>query len=238
MKVGTLLTSLLLLTLTSRAQDAIPTQADELAKQQARRVERNRPALGLDLIPIYYNIVAIGDGNVPGTYARSVSVTLYLPARSNIYLIRKRKQAVYINAGYTAYGGIRQRTIYQKGSGLHVRAGVDYSVNDFIWGGGGIASVWSGRGSYVFNGSYFGVYQQDIGRRDGVAFGFEGHAGMRFTLTNRLSLRALVRLSALVCTANSENLLSPRLSGVELATLVKPSFAVGLNPQANLAFRL
>lgn len=238
MKNGLLTLGFALLALTGQAQDTIPLYSDALTAQQARLAAANRAAIGVDLFPVYWYLASGGNENVPDSYARPVSVTVYLPKQRSANQLSSATRAFYVNVGYLGYGGMLRRNIYQRGNSLHVRAGIELTKNGFIWGYGGVVSGWSGQGSFSFNGSYFGPYRQDIGRRGGVALGLEGHGGLSFPLTNRLSLRGQFRVSAGVRTANAENLPPPRLSGIELATRTESPLILGLNPQVNVVFRL
>lgn len=232
MNTGTYLVAGLLLTLTARAQDTIPLYSDVLARLAPAPA---RPAVGLDLFSAYW-LVAPGIGDNAPTYVRPLSATIYLPlsVRPNQAQASRR---LYVNAGYLAYGGTLQRTIYQQGGSLHLRAGVEIEQSGFLWGYGGLVSGWLGEASVVFGGTYFGSYRERIGPRRGVAVGTEAHGGLVLPVSKRLSVRPAIRLSVLVRTVNGENLPPPRLSGVEW-TIFSSTMMLGLNPQLNLVFRL
>ncbi|MBO0949875.1 hypothetical protein [Fibrella forsythiae] len=225
MKTSLFVLGCLLLSAVGQAQDSIPLYSDAIAKRAATL----RPSIGLDLYQAVWFIHSAGKHDSPATYAYPVSVTVYLPNKS----LTGRGQSVYINAGYVAYGGILQRNIYQAGSGIHVRAGIEHTRRGLILGYGGIVSGWLGQASFVFYGPTFGDYQESIGQRGGIAIGGEGHVGAAIPFSSRLSLRMALRATLMGVTTN---LRTPHLSGLDW--LSEKQVSLGGSLQANLVFRL
>lgn len=219
----------ILLRINSQAQDTIPLYSDVIAKQKALA----RPAIGLDLYQGLWAIGSVLRHYPPATYTYPVSVTLYLPNKNRV----NRNQSVFINAGYVAYNGVSQRTIYQKGNSVHLRIGIEQQRNRLLLGYSALVSRWSGAGSFIFSGPTFGDYQESIGTIAGLAIAAEGHLGIAAPLSDRLSFRAIMRGSLIYRpTATIYGLYAPHLSGIDWASETKPG--IGFSLQANLVFRL
>ncbi|MEZ0487442.1 hypothetical protein [Fibrella aquatica] len=218
----------LLFTINGQAQDTIPLYSDALAKHKAAR----RPCLGLDLYQGVWFAYSALNNDSPKTYIYPVSATLYLPDKR----LSHSGQAVYVNVGYVAYGGTVQRNIYQAGHSAHIRVGVEHTYPTLILGYGGLLSGWSGQGSFFFSGPTFGDYQETIGRRSGLAVGGEGHIGADIPLSNRLSMRPLVRGTILTRMGMVNNLRAPHMSGVDWQAENRTGMAVSF--QVNLIIRL
>lgn len=219
----------MLLFLRVQAQDSIPLYSDVIAKQKGTL----RPAIGIDIYQSLWVLASALNRTSPSTYAYPISVTLYLPANRTV----DQARAIYINAGYVAYGGTLQRNIYQSGGSLHIRAGVELTRRQLILGYGGLLTSWSGQGSFYFKGPTFGDYQEPIGTLKGLAVAAEGHIGVALPFSNRLSLRTVLRSSLFYRpTTSLYDLFAPHVSGIDWQ--IQKQTGMGISLQANLAFRL
>ncbi|RYF75649.1 MAG: hypothetical protein EOO39_06605 [Cytophagaceae bacterium] len=220
----------LLASLVGHTQDTIPLYSDVIARQKSQL----RPSIGLDLFQAVWFLDSPNPTELPTRFTHPVSITLYIPDKRLNHAGRAR----YINVGYVAYGGTLQRNIYQKGSSVHLRMGIEHTRRTLIYGYGGLIAGWTGQASFLFTGTTFGDYMQSIGTRSGLAVGGEGHLGVFIPFSNRLSLRTTVRASVLgkMGNSNSNNLPAPHLSGIDWQS--EKQAGMGLSLQANLVFRL
>ncbi|MEZ0538376.1 hypothetical protein [Fibrella arboris] len=229
LRTSTLIALGMLLGISSQAQDTIPLYSDVIAKQKAVL----RPSVGVDLYQGVWALSSALRHDSPATYTYPVSVTLYFPDKNRF----ERPQSLFINAGYVAYHGVSQRTIYQKGNSLHIRVGIEQLRHRLIRGYSVLLSGWSGAGSFLFRGSTFGDHQESIGTISGLAMAAEGHLGVAAPVSERLSFRAIMRGSILYQpTTAPYGLYAPHLSGIDWQSETKPG--IGLSLQANLVYRL
>ncbi|WP_375447248.1 hypothetical protein [uncultured Fibrella sp.] len=229
LRISLLSIAAMLVFLHGQAQDTIPLYSDVLAKQKRSL----RPEVGLDVYQSLWFIGSAFSKDSPATYAYPISVTLYLPTNR----IGNQERSVYINTGYVAYGGTSQRNIYQTGSSIHIRAGIELTRRQLILGYGGLVTGWSGQGSFYFKGPTFGNYQEPIGTLKGLAVAAEAHIGVELPLGSRLSLRSVLRSSLFYRpTTSAYDLFAPHLSGIDWQ--IQKQLGMGISLQANLIFRL